>query len=145
MGAVRKSILMLLLALLSGSATAEQYLCVPDKATGLVYEAQKKEWRVANFALKHKLVITPAKDGKYAFSAIKIGDKQPVHLCKEDFNKLGFLFCNGQEGDLKFNRNNGRYLKAFDQGYYLVGKGLWAETDQDSGTPYLEIGKCSPF
>jgi hypothetical protein len=126
-------------------ALSEQYLCVPDKMTGFAYDAKKKEWDYMQFNTNFKWVIAPANNGRDAFVQTKVGDKDPEGYCKQGFNEGGFLFCSGLGGDLKFNRNNGRYLMVFTMGYYVVGKGQWAETDADSGTPMVQIGKCSAF
>ncbi len=150
MGAMRKAILMMLMAVLSGSATAEQYLCVPEKATGFAYDTKKNEWSVKEFNTDYKWIIASGKKGnvlgnpafeEFSFAVTKVGEKDPLRYCKSAFNKVGFLSC----GSFHFNRNNGRYLLSDSGGYWNVGKGLLMETDQASSTPYLEIGKCSPF
>lgn len=125
-------------------AHSEQYLCVPEKITGFAYHPKTKEWDYAKFRPDFKYVIAPAK-GNFTFSLAKVGEQHPTGGCKDGFNDAGFLFCEIPDGDFKFNKKNGRYLMVFDMGYYLVGAGNWAEKDEDSGSPAIQIGKCSPF
>ncbi len=138
-----KSISVLLL-LMPIYAHSEQYLCTPDKITGFSYSSKEKQWVYANFKKDFQYVITPTKS-EFAFSLVKVGDRNSTGGCKEGFNDAGFLFCEIPEGDFKFNKKNGRYLMVSDMGYYLVGKGMWAETDADSSDLALQIGKCKPF
>lgn len=126
-------------------AFSEQYLCVPDKATGFTFDARTKTWDYATFNTDFRYIVASAKGGMFPFTLTKVGDKDPQGFCKNGFNEGGVLFCDIYGGEFKFNRNNGRYLLAFTFGYYNVGKGLLAETDVDSGTPMIQIGKCSPF
>jgi hypothetical protein len=125
---------------------SEQYLCIPDEMTGFSYNAKTTRWEITKFRVNFKYVISKPADGKNAFVITEVGKTQAPGYCEKGFNDAGMLFCVGADlGDFKFNRTNGRYLAVFDMGYYLVGKGIWAETDADSGTPAMQIGKCTPF
>ena len=126
-------------------AHAEQYLCTPDRATGFIYDKTRKTWDTA--ALKTgQFVIAPADGGKAAYTVTDIGDKDLPGSCDKDFNKVGMLFCDVWGGDVKFNKANGRFLRTFVYAYYNVGlPGPAAETDETSGTPMIEIGKCKAF
>jgi hypothetical protein len=127
-------------------ALSEQYLCVPDKATGFFYNNITKEWDYARFRTDTRYIIAPAKDGENAYAFTKVGEKDREGYCKKDFNDSGFLFCNTLGGEVRFNRVNGRYMMVFSYAYYNVGApGPIQETDEDSGTPMLQIGKSSPF
>lgn len=132
--------------LFPGSALSEQYLCVPDKATGFYYDKYTETWEYATFRTDKRYVISPARDGENAYRFTKIGEKDPDGYCKNEFNESGFLFCSTFGGDVKFNRINGRYLSVFTYAYTDVGTpGFLQTTDEDSGTPMIEIGKCSPY
>ena len=133
------------LLLFSEPAFAEQYLCVPEKATGFSYDASKREWDYAQFKTDHKYIIAPAGNGRDAFAFTKVGEKLPQGYCKDSFTKAGVLFCLSFEGDLRFNKKNGRYLMVFGDGYYTLGLPGFGESDEDVGTPMVEIGKCSLF
>ena len=113
--------------------------------TGFAYDATTRQWDYAKFKTDFKYVIAPGKEGRSAFTLSKTGEADPIGYCKGSFNDARFLFCETYGGDFRFNRKNGRYLMAFTYGYYNVGTGSVVETDADSGTPMLEIGKCSPF
>ncbi|CAD6532380.1 hypothetical protein LMG28727_02929 [Paraburkholderia kirstenboschensis] len=133
-----------LLLLIPFYAHSEQYVCTPEKMTGFKYDSQEKKWNYAKFKTDFQYVLTPGK-GKFAFNLVKVGDANPTGGCEKGFNDAGFLFCSIPDGDFKFNKFNGRYLLVSDIGYYLVGKGMWAETDEDSGDLAFQIGKCKPF
>jgi hypothetical protein len=137
------SVLLLLLQIL-GYAHAEQYLCTPEKMTGFKFDSKTNKWEYAKYKTDFQYVITPG-NGKFALNLIRVGDDSPAGGCKNGFNDEGFLFCGIPDGDFKFNKINGRYLLVNDMGYYLVGKGMWAETDRDSGDLAIQIGKCKPF
>jgi hypothetical protein len=74
-----------------------------------------------------------------------MGDDHAMVLCKDDFSESGFLFCQGLGGEFRFNRRNGRFLNVYLLGYFNVVPGTNKITDESSDTPFMEIGKCSPF
>jgi len=124
----------------------ERYLCVAEKATGFWYDEQKDSWEPRTVPTDRKYIITKAEGDENEFSVTMIGQSTPVGLCKEDFTDTGLLFCQASDLlDLRFNRNNGRYLAAMANGYYFVGATEAVKTDSDSQWPFIEIGKCSPF
>lgn len=136
----------LIALLLPAISWSEQYLCIPDKMTGFSYNPNTKDWEITRFRVDFKFIISKPVGGKYAFTLTKVGTSEYWGACDKGFNDQGFLFCSGADlGELRFNRINGRYLADFDMGYYVVGKGMWAETDADSGAPAMQIGKCTPF
>jgi hypothetical protein len=47
-------------------ASADQYICVPDKATGFTYNKMTKHWDSTNFNTDMKYVVAPAKPGESA-------------------------------------------------------------------------------
>ena len=132
--------------LLPSLSWSEQYLCIPEKMTGFSYNPKTKEWDVTRFRIDFKFIISKPANSEYPFTLTKVGTNEYWGECEKGFNDKGFLFCSGMDvGDFKFNRINSRYLAVFDMGYYLVGKGMWAATDADSGTPAMQIGKCTSF
>lgn len=132
--------------LLSDIAYAgEQYLCTADRASGFWFNKSSKEWEHTTFKANSKYVISKPDDGSSAFVVREIGRDFPNAWCKDTFNEAGFLLCEGIGGDFKFNRKNGRFISAHLLGYFNVVPGVNEITDTTSDTPYLEIGKCSPF
>ncbi len=87
-------------------------------------------------------MISKPDHGTETFVVRKIGQSFPIARCKDDFNKVGFLFCEGWR-EFRINRTNGRFIAAFILGYFNVG--VDEITDETSDTPSIEIGKCSPF
>lgn len=125
----------------------EKYLCVPDLATGFRYNKSSRGWEQANFKTDHKYIISKSDDKKSTYFKVnKIGEIYPWWGCAEGFNESGFLFCSGIGGEFKFNKKNGRYILANLIGYFVVlSDSPLFPTDEKSDTPFIEIGKCSPF
>ena len=121
-------------------ADAQQYLCVVERAVGFAYKSNS--WENAHFKTENKYIISKG-DGK-GYKVTKVGDKNELVSCEKDFNEFGYLFCSGLP-EFKFNKNNGRFLLAYLLGYYNVLPQQNKITDENSDTPYLEIGRCSPF
>ena len=123
----------------------KQYLCVADKATGFKFDGVLSRWTSANFRADAKYLVAPSKLAGYAWQVTRMGEQTATALCKEDFNEYGYLNCEGGGGTFRFNRKNGRFLKAYSVGYVNVLPGVNDITDAGSDTPNLEIGTCSPF
>jgi Na+-translocating ferredoxin:NAD+ oxidoreductase RnfG subunit len=139
-------ILAAICVLLSGIAyTSEQYICTADKATGFSYNKSLKQWQSTHFKTDTKYIISMSDNKSLAeFVVRKVGDSEPTIYCKDSFNEAGYLHCEDIT-TFKFNRKNGRYISVNLLGYFNVIPGLNKITDENSDTPYLEIGKCSPF
>jgi hypothetical protein len=125
---------------------------MPDKAIGFVYDAPSTKWVSTQFdTTKMKYVIAPANNNPgYAYSWTQEGEKTPNGFFRDGFNRAGVLVGKTIGGEVRFNKNNGRYLMFHILGYYTVGIPLPEfshnqETDENTGTPMLQIGKCSPF
>ena len=131
-----------LLALLPASASAQEYLCVPDLATGFVFK--DNAWRSTNFEVERQYLIAASTRPKFTFEVTVLGHDLPDGFCEHDFNKGGYLRCAGIFGELHFNRKNGRYLISYVYGYYNVLPELGLLTDQTSSTPLIEIGQMLP-
>lgn len=127
-------------------AGSEQFRCTADKTTGFRYNGNSKIWEITEFISENKFIITKSDKNGYSYKIVKSGEKEPSCLCKGEFNDHGYLFCKGYYGtEFRFNKNNGRYIFSFLMAYYNVLPNKNQLTDKDSGTPYIEIGKCSPF
>jgi hypothetical protein len=118
---------------------------VPDKATGFTYNRDIKQWGYAVFT-PPQFVIQPAKNGHDTYDVKDVKENSPPGGCEKDFNDAGTLRCVTPGGELRFNRVNRRFVRVFEDAYYTVGlPGRIKETDEDSGAPMIEIGKCTPF
>ena len=131
------------LVFLSGPVDAQEYLCVPDLATGFTF--RDNAWTSAKFKVEGQYLIAPSSRPDRAFGVTKIGEGSEFARCELDFNEPGFLFCEGLGVELKFNRANGRFLRVDNIGYLNVLPEVNDITDQTSDTPVIEIGKCSPL
>ncbi len=133
-------LLILILLMYATSVSAGNYLCVADLSTGFRYDGNTKSWVVANFDVKDSKYIIAASDfSTFKYEVKKVGENLFEALCKDGFNKAGYLSCAGVVSDFRFNKNNGRYITSYTNGNVLNIK------DMSSDTPYIEIGKCSEF
>lgn len=132
----------------------EKYLCVAEHAAGFAYSENSKDWVGTNFKTDLKYIISKSDDKEYRFKVTRVGENYPTFECKDGFNEPGYLLCQGMTGQFKFNKKNGRFLASCPFGYFNViperrksfeDKSKIPFTDKDSETPYMEIGKCSPF
>jgi len=140
------SICLALLVLAAGPAqsadTASKYLCVPDKATGFRFDFVTKEWEQASFVADAKWRVEPAPDARHpaAVAIFRVEPNLRTYQCDGGFTAgLGVLECSASGlGEFNFNRKNLRYIRSSMGGYYDGG-------DNNSNTPLIEIGRCSPL
>src|SRR6266581_3355011 len=97
-------------------ALAEQYLCVPDKATGFAYDINSKDWGYTRFKTDKKYLIAPSKEKEYVYAFTEVGDKSPIAYC---------------EKDVKFNKVDMRFQMISSGGY--VGGGLGGLSEAKAG------------
>jgi hypothetical protein len=133
--------------LVTRPASAEQYLCVPDQATGFFYDETAKEWLVTKIKAP-QFVISPSKRPDTAYDIRDIpSDDTPSggSSCRKDFNS-GMLFCDvAWGGTVSVNKANGRFVRSFTGAYWNVGIPYLGVTDENTGTPMISIGKCTAF
>jgi hypothetical protein len=133
-----------ILLLLPFSAKSDQYICTTDKATGFFYEKNKKEWISTNFKSEDKFVIKqtkPIKENSFStYEVTKFGDESPMYRCNYSSNDNPIIRCSLRTS---FFPNIFYYSKTTGQFQEYVHGTL--VTGQTSDTPYIAIGKCSPF
>ena len=123
-----------------GKASEEKrWICVADAATGFAYESG--QWKVARFDFDDSRYIV-AKRTRYSdevmrYAVTKIGEEYGDFCEGDGPNEYGIMRC-GDDLDFRVNVKTLRYLLIYPLGYYT-------ENDETSGTPYMEIGKCSPM
>lgn len=132
------------LSIVEETIAADHYLCVAEKATGFSYDNAAREWKNTHFKITSKYIVSKPEGTEYAYQVTQVGEKYPISNCKSGFNGYGYLFCSGLGIDFTFNRKNGRYLSISPVGYINVLPELKI-TDENSDTPFIEIGKCSPY
>ena len=124
--------------------SADQFLCVADQAAGFMYSKTIKKWQASAGDSDEKYVISESDLEGYAYQLKEVGEETSYTECKEDFTKFGYLTCEGLY-EFQMNRDNGRFLMVFKTGYFNVLPEINDFTDETSDTPYMVIGKCSPF
>jgi len=123
---------------------ADQFLCVAGGITGFSYEAPSDEWKETSFIDKDSKYLVSKNESEHAvWKVTQVGEQFAFAYCRKDFNKHGFLSCSGHDGEFRMQKENGRFLKTYTLGYYNVLPSVNNITDNSSGTPTLEIGKCS--
>jgi hypothetical protein len=117
-------------------AMAETYLCVASKATGFHFNKKTKNWENANFDVTDEKYIIENIDGSWHWRKFQINGKG-TFPCKKTV--LDSVMCVTPDFPLftfKYNIKKMRYIYSVVDGYD-VG-------DTYDGTPYVEIGTCSP-
>ena len=143
-----KSLLLIaLFCMLPEMARGEQFLCMPEKSIGFVYDRATKAWTTADFGNEeHYIIASPSVTNGYLYTWTVVGQKTPDALCGKDFTEAGILHCKPLGGDIFFNKNNGRYVRTHWLGYYNVGlPGDFGATDRQVVIRQVQIGKCSPL
>jgi hypothetical protein len=128
-------------------AHEERYLCVQEMSTGFAFDEKLKKWTNAMFHPTEKYIVTTSSSSGRPYHISKIGLNMPVGYCEKGFTDHGSLFCDLDYGQFKFNKSTGRFLVSYMAGYYASGPGS-SNTDGlglGSDTPFIAIGKCSPF
>lgn len=117
----------------------ERYLCLADQATGFM--RQDGEWQATQFtASLRRFIIRPSDQEGVAYSVEVVGLDVPYYYCAEDFSDGDLLRCDGYLGSaFTLNRKAETFI-ASSMGAYVV------ESDKEQhDTPFMEIGRCSPF
>lgn len=144
-------ILISVLLATAGSAGAQQFLCVADKGTGFAYSTDSKTWDIASFNIDDdRYLIAPSNPVGLTpnlFLVTKLGQSSPRARCSDGFNRFGFLICTDGIGgvEFRFSRDNLRFIYIYRLGYYNVVSGRDNGVTEESDTPFMQIGKCSPF
>lgn len=130
-------------------ASAETFLCIADNATGYAYDPTSKEWKSAKFNFEgSRHIIKRSSGSQYAWEVNEYGVTEkwfPDAGCKEDFNTVGLLYCEGVGRDFRFNKSNGRYIFYFAGSYINFDPRSEREGYQKDGgdTPFIELGTCT--
>ena len=123
-----------MLMVLPLTASASQWLCVAEKATGFTYNKYNEDWEQVNFKAEDKYIIKPGEKPPMIVVTL-IGDEYPMIYCSEGYNEGGNLVCDGGLSKFEFNSRNNTYMKL-----YTVG--LFAPEGNDIA---IQLGKCSPL
>ena len=110
------------------------YLCIPDGASGISWNASTKKWGHTNFNVKNDKHLLKETDKGWEWSNF---GKTFGQKCGE-FSEAGFLECDIIGGQLRFNKKTLRFLKTYVWGYV---EGV----DNDNDTPAIVFGECSPL
>ena len=144
-----KYILAVLVMTFSMQSTADNWLCITDKATGFILK--NGSWESGNFTSGDKYMIKEAsQSSKDIYGSVyqvhEFGDDLPNWVCgdfgsNEDAKEL--LVCDGYAtpgSTFKYNPSTGHFLATNTRGYVhdsRSGDGV------STSTSTIEIGKCS--
>ena len=143
-----KYILAFLVMTFSMQSTADNWLCITDKATGFALE--NGSWESANFQPGDKYMIKEAsQSSKDIYGSVyqvhEFGDDLPNWVCGDfgsNEDAKGLLACDGYAiagSTFKYNPRTGHFLATMTNGYVQANVNGGVSTD----TPTIEIGKCS--
>ncbi len=141
---------LVLLSILATAASAEQYLCVADQATGFTFKNQK--WVPTKFDVsENKYIIREIENGYKFFNRERpygvyaLGGKYPRYECIDPREFIRELYyCDDRTlGHFFFSVESGRYLRTYTPGYWDPSDFLGGRGDSYSDTPHMEIGRCS--
>ena len=128
---------------LGKAATADemQWICIADSATGFSYQGGK--WVPTNFSVEGKRYLISKKQYRQnkndmRYHVTKIGERHAYACQKDSPNEFGMVFCQDLLTEFKINVTALRYMSIYSVGYF-------DGSDDDSNTPYIEIGTCSPL
>jgi hypothetical protein len=119
----------------------DAYLCVGEQATGFGFHGDNT-WGVERFQ-PTKLIVKRTTDLIHKWQVYDFSKNVAILNCNGDFNENGLLECSGIS-EFRMSREKMRFL-------YIYTIGYWSETDkypaykEGTNTPWMEIGKCSPF
>jgi hypothetical protein len=124
----------------------EGYLCEADMSTGFKLNPATKMWEQANFSVDGvKYVITKSKNPNAVLELRQVGKPNNIlaYFSKKGFHPEGggavFSSIIGIDiGTFYVNKKTGRYIFYSEATGYVHG-------DEIDSTPFIEIGKCSPF
>ena len=128
-------------------AHEERYLCVQEMATGFRFDENLNKWTSAVFDPTDKYIVTRSSASGRPYQISKMSLKMPVGSCEKGALDQEDLFCDMSYGQFKFNKSTGRFLVSYMAGYYESGPGGRFTDGRGLGsdTPFIAIGKCSPF
>ena len=115
-----------------------KWLCIADSATGFSYE--KGQWLPRKFNVENEKWILEKridarKNNKSKYFLKKYGKKFIWSSCKK--GNHNWITCK-KVNDFLMNTKTKRYIMTY-KGSYAYGR------DEIGDTPFIEIGKCSPF
>lgn len=130
-------------------AKAESWLCITDRATGFYYDERSRQWKQTNFNVEEsKYVLRRSPRSETAWELQKFGEESmvPYAFCKDGFNDVGILRCNGfSAGVVLFNRNNGRFSNFSGGSYHSFDPNSDLELFRKEGSdsPFVALGRCT--
>ena len=137
--------IILYLGVATSGFAGDSYLCITDKASGFLYDKDTKEWKSAEFEPGEKYILKKSKKTIDVFTPdAEVGDFLIYNLessfsagyCSKIASR-GYIYdCKLWTGIAKFNEKKMIFLKVYTPGYW---------DNSTLNTPYMEIGKCSPF
>ncbi|HHT9859001.1 TPA: hypothetical protein ACT9JI_001797 [Legionella pneumophila] len=117
-------------------AAVETYLCIASKATGFHFNKKTKNWENENFNVVDVKYIVEKIDGSWRWRKFNLNAKG-TFPCKKAI--LDAIMCVSPDFPIftfKFNSKTMRYVYSQIDDYPV--------NDGSYGTPYVEIGTCSP-
>lgn len=124
-------------------AQVTAWLCIADNALG--FSKSSGSWAPARFTPGDKYVIRASQQQGVAWEVRLFGSQNPLAdaICKQTFTSMKILNCTGILTEFHFNASTSRFIRTYLGGYwtYIPGDKMFGNDNSD--TPYIEIGTCS--
>jgi hypothetical protein len=117
----------------------KKYMCVAESATGFELNPTSSIWEPTKFYVGNlKYLITESKMPGKELEIKEIGNEFASYYSNRGFNPENSLALFEDEfGEFVVRGDTGRYIRYYRGGY--------VHGDKFKDTPFIEIGKCSPF
>lgn len=154
---MKKITIATLLVSLSNITLGQQYLCIGDLATGFSFNESINQWQRSSFSVDDSRYVVSRDENSSGdvnnYVVKRIGEDFILATCSNDFSEAGSMTCRNGFNTFNINRENGRFMHVFSFGYWTVlsrnendpFQDFLGIYDEAANTPYIEIGKCSPF
>jgi hypothetical protein len=121
------------------SVAAEgDFLCVAGKSVGFEFNENSKEWDYAHFNVADKKYLVKKQSNGWQW--IRFGEVGTLGIQCSEMDQAGYIICHDGPRNLTLFPKSLRFQIVSPDGYI----GGFAAIGVD-GTPYIEIGTCSPL
>ena len=122
-------------------AHAEQWICEMTETVCLKFDPTTKEWSGTLFSAGQRYVISQVDDtDEYEIKSL---GQSAGAKCKGGFGEAGWLSDGLCALRYRFNRISNEFMVISTVGYPLPP--FISDVFRVDNTPYMSIGKCSPF
>lgn len=131
------------------AATPVSYVCNGKYAVGFAFNKKTHAWAPTQFNPRQYLIQVPKRGPNQpggaqtaVLAVYEVGHHNTMpFFCDQDFNKAGYIRCDGFGETFMFNRKTHRFEHWFTFGYIDPPGSFWGP--EGTATPFIEIGTCA--